>query len=161
MSRKDVVTLWQAKMEAAYCLVETPGNNILQLARGKPPAVQVEVVMRQSNKFVTRVRGLEAFGLDPVQVSRDVAHRFACAASVADEPDGRAALRKGNVELIFQGNLADELEALLLSDESLTTHGGARGSDYHLPKNSIEVTLRKGVPPRRKRKQGPVVSKKR
>jgi translation initiation factor 2D len=151
MSRKDVVALWQTKMEAAFCLVETPGNRIIQLARGKPPAVQVEVVMRQSKKFLTRVRGLEDFGLDPINFCKDVAHRFACSGSVEDQVDGRAALRKGHAELVFQGNLADELEALLLSDESLTSHGGAKGSDYHLPNNSIEVTLRKGVPPRKRR----------
>jgi translation initiation factor 2D len=158
LSRKDVVALWQTKMEAAFCLVETPGNRIVQLGRGKAPTVQVEVVMRQSKKFITRVRGLEAFGIDPVQFSKDVAHRFACSASVDDEADGRAALRKGHAELVFQGNLADEMEALLLSDESLTSHGGAKGSDYYLPKNSIEVTLRKGVPPRKRK--GPTAKKK-
>lgn len=158
LSRKDIVALWQTKMEAAFCLVETPGNRIIQLGRGKAPTVQVEVVMRQSKKFITRVRGLEAFGLDPINFSKDVAHRFACSASVDDEADGRAALRKGHAELVFQGNLADELEALLLSDESLTSHGGAKGSDYYLPKNSIEVTLRKGVPPRKRK--GPATKKK-
>jgi translation initiation factor 2D len=158
LSRQDVVALWQTKMEAAFCLVETPGNRIVQLGRGKAPTVQVEVVMRQSKKFITRVRGLEAFGIDPVQFSKDVAHRFACSASVDDEADGRAALRKGHAELVFQGNLADEMEALLLSDESLTSHGGAKGSDYYLPKNSIEVTLRKGVPPRKRK--GPTAKKK-
>jgi translation initiation factor 2D len=159
LSREDVVALWQTKMEAAYCLVETPGSRIIQLARGKPPAVQVEVVMWQSKKFITRVSGLEAFGLDAVNFSKDVADRFACSASVDDEPDGRAALRKVYVELVFQGNLADEMEALLLSDESLTTHGGAKGSDYYLPNNSIEVTLRKGVRPRKRK--GLAASKKR
>jgi len=153
LTRKELSTQWQSRMETAFALVETPGNRMIQLGRGKPPMVQIEVVMRQSRKFITRLRGIEDFGVDPVQFSRDVAHRFACSASVEDQADGRAALRKGHVELVFQGNLVDELEALLLSDETLTSHGGAKGSDYFLPTNSIEVTLRKGVPARKRRGQ--------
>ena len=149
LTRKDLITKWQSCLEPAYALVEVPGNAIVKLGRGKPPAVTIEVTRRQSKKFVTCVRGLENFGVDPVVFSNDVAHRFACSASVTP-----AASAHGPTEAQFQGNLADELEALLLGDESLTTHGGARGSTYHLPKNSIDVVLRKGVPARKKRSTG-------
>jgi hypothetical protein len=54
-------------------------------------------------------------------------------------------LKKGRVEVVFQGNLVEELEALLM-DKNLISHGGANGSDYCISKNVIDVTLRKGVP---------------
>jgi len=149
LTRKDLITKWQSCLELAYALVEIPGNAIVKLGRGKPPAVTIEVTRRQSKKFVTCVRGLEPFGVDPTAFSNDVAHRFACSASVTP-----AASAHGPTEAQFQGNLADELEALLLGDESLTSHGGARESTYHLPKNSIDVVLRKGVPARKKRSTG-------
>jgi translation initiation factor 2D len=149
--RKDLAKLWAAKMSSAYALVEMPGSKILELKRGHPPKVEIEVQMRQSRKFVTRVRGLEDYAIDPVNFASDVARRFACAGAVDTDPmaAGRAALRKGRVEVIFQGNLVEELEALL-QDETLTSHGGAKGSDYCIPKNVIDITLRKGVPGRKK-----------
>ncbi len=49
------------------------------------------------------------------------------------------------------GHLSEELTALLTGDEKLTAHGGAKGAEYNLPKSVIKVTLRKGVPARKKR----------
>jgi translation initiation factor 1 (eIF-1/SUI1) len=136
-------------MVPAYALVEMPGSKILELSRNSPPQVEIEVSMRQSRKFVTRIRGCKDYSIDPVLFSKDVARRFACSAAVETDAVGRAALKKGRVELVFQGNLVDELEALLV-DESLSSHGGVKGSDYCIPKTVLEITLRKGVPGRKK-----------
>ena len=155
LPRKDLVKLWIARMSVAYALVEMPGSKILQLQRGPPPKVEIEVSMRQSKKFVTRVRGLEDYQIDPTAFSKDVARRFACSASIETDPvaAGRAALKKkGRVELVFQGNLVNELEALLV-DEKLSDHGGAKGSTYSVPKNALDVVLRKGVPSSGKKKR--------
>ena len=51
----------------------------------------------------------------------------------------RAALKKGRVEVVLQGNLAKELEALLTGNEKLTSHGGAKGGSYRVPKGVIEI----------------------
>ena len=150
LSRKDLVELWTDKMEGAYAIVQLPGNHIVKMGRGKAPSVTIEVAARQSRKFATYVRGLEHFGLDAAAVCKDVSQRFACSGSVEEHPVKRAALPSGHVELVFQGNLADELEALLMGDESLSSHGGVRRSPYRLPKKSIEFVLRKGVPARKK-----------
>lgn len=84
--------------------------------------------------------------MDANQFAKEVAKRFACSAAVETEAsDGRAALKKGHAELVIQGNLASELKALLLGDERLTSHGGAKDSPYSLPKNVVQVTLKKGV----------------
>jgi len=155
LSRKDLADLWKSKMETAFALVEMPGNRILRLGRGVPPLITIEVQKRQSKKFVTYVRGLEDYDIEAPAFGKDVSYRFACSHSVEDDPKDRAALRKGRVELVFQGNLADELEALLLGDETVTSHGGAKDSDYRLPKNSIEFVLRKGVPARKRRNPPP------
>ena len=152
LSRKDLVERWTFRMEKAYALVELPGSRMIQLGRGKPPMVMIEVSMRQSRKFVTRVRGMETYGIDGATLCREVSHRFACSGAVDEEAEkGRPALKKGHVELTFQGNLVDELEALLLGDETLTLHGGAKDSPYCLPPNAIHVELRRGVRARKKR----------
>ena len=163
LSRKDLTTAWQAKMEPAFAIVQVPGNTIVQMGRGKAPKVLIEVIKRQQKKFVTRLRGLEEYGVNAIAFSKQVTQRFACSATVLNSSealaDGRPALKKGHCELVFQGNWVDELEALLVGDETLSSHGGAKGSPYQLPKNAMEVILRKGVPAR-KNKPGTTAAKK-
>ena len=153
LSRKDLNNKWIDKMEPAYALVEMPGNHIRKLGRGSPPKVSVEVSLRQGRKYITRVRGLEDYDIDPVAFSKDVTKRFACAGTVETDPEGRAALKKGRVELEFQGHLVEELRALLLGDETLTSHGGAKDSHYFVPKSAIDVLLKKNVPGKKPRKR--------
>jgi len=150
LSRKDLNKLLMSKLNAAYALVEMPGSKITVLKRGTPPKVEIEVAMRQSKKFVTRVRGLEDYGIEPTYFSKDVAKRLACAATIEDDPVGRAALKKGRVEVVFQGNVVDELEALLTGDETMLHHGGVKDSEYAIPAKVLDITLRKGVPARKR-----------
>lgn len=150
LTRKEVVERWTGNLEPAFALVEMPGSHIRRLGKGKPPEVSFEVSMRQGKKYITRLRGLEEYGVDATEFSKEVAKRFACAAAIDTEPKG-GALKKGHVELVFQGHLVDELRALLLGDERLTSHGGARGSPYSLPSSAIRVTLKKGVAAKKKK----------
>jgi translation initiation factor 2D len=158
LTRKQVALAWQDKMERGFALVKMPGNRIVKLGRGPPPQISIEVEQRQSKKFVTRIRGLESYNIDGRVFCKDVCQRFACAGSVdSDAPAGRATLKKNEVELILQGNLVDALDALLTGEENVTSHGGAKASPYAIPANAISVTLRKGVPARKRR---PVPAKK-
>lgn len=62
---------------------------------------------------------------------------------------GREKLKKGQVECIFQGHLVQELQALLLGNDKLSSHGGSKNSQYAIPKGVFEVNLRKGVSKRK------------
>jgi len=152
ISLKDLAPLYTSKHLPAYGLVEMPGSKIVQLSKGNPPKVEIEVSRRQSNKFVTRVRGLEHYSIDPSYFCKDVTKRLAVSGTVDNDPasSGRAALRKGHVELVFGANIVDELEALLTGDESLSSHGGVKNSDYSIPIKVIDVSLKKGVPARKR-----------
>ena len=153
VKRKDLIERWLDKMEPAHALVQMPGSQILNLSRGGPKLVEIEVEFRQGNrkKFLTRLRGVEEYGIEAAALSQDVARRFACAATVeTTAPAGRPALKKDRAELVFQGHLAGELTALLTGDEKASSHGGAKGGVYRLPKRVIHVVVRKGVPARKK-----------
>eukprot|EP01083_Nonionella_stella_P047051 125944_1 len=122
-------------MDKAYAIVSMPGSVILSMKRGSPPKVSFSVEARQSKrKFVTRVRGLEEYGINPERFANDVSKRFACSSSIEKEAAGRETLKKGHVECVFQGNLVDEWSALLMGNAKLSTHGGAKNSEYSLPK---------------------------
>ncbi|GAX09633.1 translation initiation factor 2D [Fistulifera solaris] len=146
--RKDIITAWTAKMEGAFALVEVPGNKVIRIGRGQAPCVTIEVSRRQSNKFVTEVRGYEEFRLDAETLCHEISQRFACAATIIKT---QSSSKRATTELLIQGNLAQELEALLTGDASKTKHGGAKDSPYSLPKNSIQKVLRKGVPAKGKK----------
>lgn len=151
LSRKDLSNAWIKKMEPAYALVQMPGSEIIQMARGLPPKVQIEVSRIGGNKFVTRLRGVEEYGIEAASFCKEVAKRFACAGTIVTDDPHFGALKNGHAELIFQGNLVEELQALLLGDERLSTHGGAKESTYSLPKDSISITLKKGVPSKKRK----------
>ena len=152
IKRKDLVERWLDKMDRGHAVVQMPGSKILHIGRGEPKSVDIEVEFRQGNKrkFLTRVRGMEEYGIDGTVLSRDVSHRFACSGSAESDPVGRPALRKGRVEIVFQGHLSEEIAALLVGDEGCA-HGGARDGGYNLPKSVVKVSLRKGVPAKKKR----------
>ncbi|KAL7437942.1 hypothetical protein ACHAXH_003295 [Discostella pseudostelligera] len=151
--RKDLIESWMKRMDCGHALVQMPGSKILHLKRGQPTPVDIEVEFRQGNrrKFLTRIRGMEEYGVEGESLSQDVSHRFACSATIETTPVGRPALKKGRVELVFQGHLSEELTALLSGDEKLTSHGGVKGGEYNVPKSVINVVLRKGVPAKKKR----------
>ena len=153
VSRKDMADQWISVMDAAYAIVQMPGSKILKLGRGKPPKVQIEVSTRQNRKFITKVRGMESYGVNGQVLAKDIGRRLATQATVETESEKGAALAKGCVEIVLGGNFADEVEALLLGDPKLCpSHGGIKNSDYKLPKNCVDVVLRKGVPARKRTK---------
>lgn len=155
-SRKDAHELFVKKLDVAYALVEMPGSKIVKLERGVPPKIVVEVttIRGRKNKSVTFVRNLEEYGINPVSFASDVSKRFATSATIDEDPkqNGREAVRKKNyVEVGFQGHLGEELIVLLTGGaEGRSSHGGARGGSYKVPKNVIDLRLKKGVPARRK-----------
>jgi translation initiation factor 2D len=151
LTRKELNDAWVQKMEAAYALVQMPGNQIIKMARGAPPMIDMEVSRLGGNKLVTRLRGLEEYGIDGEHFCKEVSKRFACAGTVVADDPKMGALKKGHVEVVFQGQLVDELKALLIGDERLSSHGGVKGSEYNLPKQCISVTLKKGVSCKKKK----------
>jgi len=154
ITRKEMNVKWIEKMDCAHAVVSMPGSVILSLKRGKPPMVTIEVECRQNRKkFITRVRGLEEYTINPNDFANDVSKRYACSATVEDEHSltaGRAALKKGRCELVLQGHLVEELQALLTGNRKLSSHGGSKASPYSLPKGVFEIILKKGVPKRKK-----------
>ena len=155
-SRKDAHELFVKKLDVAYALVEMPGSKIVKLERGVPPKIVVEVttIRGRKNKNITFCRNLEEYGINPVSFASDVSKRFATSATIDEDPkqNGREAVKKKNyVELGFQGHLGEELRVLLTGGaEGRSSHGGAKGGSYKVPKNVIDLRLKKGVPARRK-----------
>ncbi|KAJ1796975.1 hypothetical protein LPJ59_003421 [Coemansia sp. RSA 2399] len=66
-----------------YTQVSVPGKEAV-LRIGKPPTVDIVCERKMGNKVVTRVIGLEAYGIDPAEIAKEL--RTACASSTAVDP---------------------------------------------------------------------------
>jgi translation initiation factor 2D len=72
----------------------------IRIESGPAPTIDLLIEARQGNKVVTRVTGLEAFGIFPDQFAKDCQKRFACSATV-----NQITGQKQKVRLSFLGRL--------------------------------------------------------
>lgn len=156
VTRKEIMEKWIEKIDTGHAIVQMPGNKIVSMKRGPPEKIKIEVSKRPgNNKFITKVRGLEMYveSFSGDLFAKDVARRFACAGGVETTPvKGGGALKKGCVELVFQGHLLEELTALLMGGNTkICSHGGVKDSPYIIPKGIIESKVGKNVPKKKKR----------
>ncbi|KAJ2390325.1 hypothetical protein GGI23_005646, partial [Coemansia sp. RSA 2559] len=66
-----------------YTQVSVPGREAV-LKIGKPPTVDIVCERKMGNKVVTRVIGLEAYGIDPAEIAKEL--RTVCASSTTVDP---------------------------------------------------------------------------
>ncbi|KAJ1835071.1 hypothetical protein LPJ63_001429 [Coemansia sp. RSA 2711] len=92
---------------------------------GRPPTVDVVCEKKMGNKVVTRALGLEAYGVDPAAVAKEL--RVACASSTSVDP----VPGKKTVAVLVQGHQVKALARLLEKQ-----HG--------LPADLIKVTDKSG-----------------
>ncbi|CAM9209708.1 unnamed protein product, partial [Heterosigma akashiwo] len=73
--------------------------------RGRIQPVLIEVEKRQGNKHMTKVSGLETYGVDPDIYARDAQRVFASSSSTEDVPgkNSRAKI------VLIQGHLANDV----------------------------------------------------
>ncbi|XP_040841503.1 eukaryotic translation initiation factor 2D isoform X4 [Ochotona curzoniae] len=106
------------KLQPAY-QVTFPGQEPI-VKKGKISPIDITLAQRASNKKVTVVRNLEAYGLDPYSVASTLQQR--CQASTTITPAPGA---KDSLQVQIQGNQVHHLGRLLLEE-------------YHLPRKHIQ-----------------------
>ncbi|CAM9600970.1 unnamed protein product [Laminaria digitata] len=111
-----------------------PGNTHPFVGRGGIPSVFIDVEKRQGNRHATKVRGLEAYGIDPAVFGRQVQKRFACSTAAQPAPGTNGKYQ----ELMLQGHLASELEDLL-------------SEEIGIPRRFLTTGFLKGAKPRKAR----------
>lgn len=114
----SLVTRCLEKLQPAY-QVTFPGQEPV-VKKGKICPIDITLAQRASNKKVTVVRNLEAYGLDPGSVAAILQQR--CQASTTITPAPGA---KDSLQVQIQGNQVHHLGRLLLEE-------------YHLPRKYIQ-----------------------
>ncbi|XP_040841501.1 eukaryotic translation initiation factor 2D isoform X2 [Ochotona curzoniae] len=104
------------KLQPAY-QVTFPGQEPI-VKKGKISPIDITLAQRASNKKVTVVRNLEAYGLDPYSVASTLQQR--CQASTTITPAPGA---KDSLQVQIQGNQVHHLGRLLLGEYPLLLGG--------------------------------------
>ncbi|CAN0085504.1 unnamed protein product, partial [Sphacelaria rigidula] len=84
------------------------------------------------NRHATKVRGLEAYGIEPSVFGRQAQKRFACSTAAQPAPGTNGKYQ----ELMLQGHVAAELEDLL-------------SEEMGIPRRFLFTTFTKGAKPRK------------
>uniref|UniRef100_A0A452TCL9 Eukaryotic translation initiation factor 2D n=1 Tax=Ursus maritimus TaxID=29073 RepID=A0A452TCL9_URSMA len=118
------------RLQPAY-QVTFPGQEPI-VKKGKICPIDITLAQRASNKKVTVVRNLEAYGLDPCSVAAILQQRCQASTTVTPAPGS-----KDGLQVQIQGNQVHHLSRLLLED-------------YQLPRKYIQG-LEKAPKPSRKK----------
>eukprot|EP00871_Galdieria_phlegrea_P000533 jgi/Galph1/1480/GphlegSOOS_G160.1 len=107
MKMKELESLFLSRMNPYHVLYKPGEEPVIRKGAVKPVLIIVED-RQGGRKHVTRIQGLETFGLDPEEISQKAQITFACASSVHALPG-----RQNALEVQCQGNLLGELTKLL------------------------------------------------
>jgi len=116
--KKILNELFLEKMQNFF-EVSRDGNT--ELKKGMVRPVQITVENRQGRKFVTRVNGLEDFGINPDALAQDL--KIACAASSSVQ---QLPAKGAGKEVLVQGNVVAEVGEMLVEQ-------------FQIPKKYIET----------------------
>ncbi|XP_004392907.1 PREDICTED: eukaryotic translation initiation factor 2D isoform X2 [Odobenus rosmarus divergens] len=108
----SLLTRCLERLQPAYQLT-FPGQEPI-MKKGKICPIDITLAQRASNKKVTVVRNLEAYGLDPYSVAAVLQQRCQASTTVAPAPGARDGL-----QVQIQGNQIHHLSRLLLEDYQL------------------------------------------
>ncbi len=129
IKKEDLMRNIHKELSPSYGIVAADGTVTVTSTK---PSIEILVESRMGSKTVTKIRGLEVFGIDLVQFSQKCQKKFACSASAALIPG----LLKER-EVVIQGHLAHEITIYLNTNNSIPTH-------------LITTKLLKGVKPKKK-----------
>ncbi len=129
IKKEDLMRNIHKELSCSYGIVAADGS--VTIASTKP-SVEIVVESRMGSKTVTKIRGLELFGIDLTQFAQKCQKKFACSATATLIP-GMVKER----EVIIQGHLASEITVYLNTNNSIPIH-------------LITTKLLKGVKPKKK-----------
>ncbi|KAJ2516694.1 hypothetical protein H4217_004429 [Coemansia sp. RSA 1939] len=105
--RRDQLHTRTQEAMTLYTRVTVPGKEA-KLRTGNPPTVDIICEKKMGNKVVTRVIGLEAYGIDPAEIAKEL--RTLCASSTTIDP---VPGKKNEHSVLVQGHQVSAVTKLL------------------------------------------------
>ncbi|KAK6330506.1 hypothetical protein TWF696_003395 [Orbilia brochopaga] len=110
---RDMLAERFLRLHAPYYSMVLPSGEESKPRAGQPPKVVITLESRQGRKTVTRVKGMETFGVDAGKFMEEL--KSVAASSVTKGPiEGGGKAAEGMVEVMVQGDKTSEVERLLV-----------------------------------------------
>ncbi|KAK6329873.1 hypothetical protein TWF718_003302 [Orbilia javanica] len=110
---RDLLAERFLRLHQQYYTIVSPSGEESKPKSGQPPKVTVTLESRQGKKVVTRIKGLEVFGVDVGKFMDDL--KSVAASSVTKGPiEGGGKAAEGFVEVMVQGDKSSEVDKLLV-----------------------------------------------
>jgi translation initiation factor 2D len=107
--KRDLLAERLLKACSPHYKLTTPSGEEQNPKSGQVPKVQVTMEKRQGKKTVTRISGLEPFGVDPKQLAEELQRVCAGSATVGQG----VGLKSGLLEVMVQGSQSKVVEKAL------------------------------------------------
>ncbi|EWC43403.1 hypothetical protein DRE_07650 [Drechslerella stenobrocha 248] len=110
---RDMLAERFLRLHQPYYSIVLPNGEETKPRAGQPPKVVITLESRQGRKTVTRVKGMETFGVDAAKFMEEL--KSVAASSVTKGPiEGGGKAMEGMVEVMVQGDKTAEIERLLV-----------------------------------------------
>ncbi|KAI8838911.1 hypothetical protein BC829DRAFT_492940 [Chytridium lagenaria] len=123
LARESLLTRVIEKMSPFY-EITLPGHEAV-IKKGSPKPIQIIVEVRQGRKNVTRVAGMEVYGIDPEDLAKELKVRCASSTTVTPLP-GKSSSTPLH-EVMVQGSKIREVCECLVERYKIPFGGGGRG----------------------------------
>ncbi|KAI8998182.1 hypothetical protein BC832DRAFT_535091 [Gaertneriomyces semiglobifer] len=122
LPRDEIIKRLAERMDY-YHEMKIPGQQE-EILRGKVKPMEVVVEQRQGRKTVTRISGMERYGIDAEELAAMLRVKCASSTSVTPLPGGKSASSAKLCEVMVQGSKIKELSALLEKEAGIPFSGG-------------------------------------
>ncbi|KAK6360820.1 hypothetical protein TWF730_006942 [Orbilia blumenaviensis] len=110
---RDLLAERFLRLHQQYYTIVSPTGEESKPKSGQPPKITITLESRQGKKVVTRIKGLEIFGVDVGKFMDDL--KSVAASSVTKGPiEGGGKAAEGMVEVMVQGDKSTEVDKLLV-----------------------------------------------
>lgn len=116
VTKADISKRLDSHMVEYHAIVTDGDVEHAKFVKGPVPYVEVHLEQRQGNKFMTKIRGLEVFGIDLNQFVKDCQKTFSCSATLANLTGKQSKFK----EVLIQGNVAKEVPGRILDSYGIS-----------------------------------------
>ncbi|KAF3172771.1 hypothetical protein TWF788_009362 [Orbilia oligospora] len=110
---RDLLAERFLRLHQQYYTIISPSGEESKPKSGQPPKITITLESRQGKKVVTRIKGLEVFGVDVGKFMDEL--KSVAASSVTKGPiEGGGKAAEGLVEVMVQGDKSTEVDKLLV-----------------------------------------------
>merc|ERR1712137_418235 len=116
VTKQELATRFVAALQENY---EITRDGVVNVVKGCMEPIISREERRGGHKYVTRVKGLETFLLEPKNIAKELRKKFAASTTVAEIANGKAKGGTTYQEVVIQGKMNHQVKDYLVKQYSI------------------------------------------